>query len=47
MVAFVNSFLSYLLLLLVIVAVAGAALVIGIKMRTKKNDAVPELSEEK
>ena len=37
MVSFVNTFLSYLLLLLIIVAVAGVALFIGITMRKKKN----------
>lgn len=34
---FFNSFLSYLLLFAVIVAVAGIAMFIGIKMRKKKN----------
>lgn len=37
MVAFFNSFLSYLLLMAVIAAVAGAAAFIGITMRKKKN----------
>lgn len=37
MISFVNSFLSYLLLLVVIVAVAGTAAFIGITMRKKKN----------
>jgi len=37
MIAFVNTFLSYLLLLLVIVAVASIGLAIGIVMRKKKN----------
>ena len=37
MTAFVNVFLSYLLLLLLIVAVAGIAAFIGITMRKKKN----------
>lgn len=34
---FFNSFLSYLLLFVIIVAVAGIAMFIGIKMRKKKN----------
>ena len=34
---FFNSFLSYLLLFVIIVAVAGIAMTIGIKMRKKKN----------
>ena len=33
---FFNSFLSYLLLFVIIVAVAGIAMFIGIKMRKKK-----------
>ena len=37
MVAFTNVFLSYLLLLLLIVAVAGIAAFIGITMRKKNN----------
>lgn len=37
MVAFFQSFLSYLLLMLVIVAVAGVAIFIGITLRKKKN----------
>lgn len=41
MVAFFNSFLSYLMLMAVIVAVAGAAIFIGISMRKKKNQAEP------
>lgn len=41
MVAFINSFLSYLLLMLVIVAVAGVAVFIGITMRKKKDQAQP------
>lgn len=34
---FLNSFLSYLMLLLVIVAIAGLAVFIGISLRKKKN----------
>lgn len=41
MVAFLNSFLSYLLLMVVIAAVAGVAIFIGITMRKKKNQAEP------
>ena len=41
MVAFFNSFLSYLLLMVVIIAVAGVAIFIGITMRKKKNQAMP------
>jgi len=37
MISFVNSFLSYLVLLLVIVAVAGIGLTLGIVLRKKKN----------
>jgi len=39
MVAFFNSFLSYLMLMVVIAAVAGVAIFIGITMRKKKNQA--------
>ena len=34
---FINSFLSYILLFAVIIAVAGIAMFIGINMRKKKN----------
>ena len=37
MVAFFNSFLSYLLLMLVIAAVAGVAVFIGSTLRKRKN----------
>lgn len=37
MIAFFNSFLTYLMLMLVIVVVAGAAIFAGITMRKKKN----------
>lgn len=36
-VAFINSFLSYLLLLLVIVVLGGIAITVGITLRKKKN----------
>lgn len=41
MTAFLNSFLSYLLLMLVIVAVAGVATFIGITLRKRKNQQQP------
>ncbi|MFG6358943.1 MAG: hypothetical protein K1W26_19310 [Acetatifactor sp.] len=41
MMAFLSSFLSYLLLMLVIVAVAGIAVFIGITLRKKKDQAQP------
>lgn len=37
-VLFTNSFLSYLLLMAIIVIIAGAAVFIGIKLRKSKND---------
>lgn len=40
-VSFFNSFLSYLLLLAVIVALAGVAVFIGITLRKKKNADKP------
>lgn len=48
MTAFFNSFLSYLLLMLVIVAVAGVATFIGITLRKRKNQqpAVDAVSEQ-
>ena len=36
-VLFFNSFLSYLLLMAVVVVIAGAAIFVGIKMRKNKN----------
>lgn len=49
MIAFFQSFLSYLLLMLVIVAVAGVAIFIGITLRRKKNQqpASEEQTDEK
>lgn len=41
MIAFLNSLLSYLLLMAVIVVVAGVAVFAGITMRKKKNQAEP------
>ena len=46
MVAFLNSFLSYLLLMVVVIAVAGAAVFIGITMRKKKDQATPTVQTE-
>ncbi len=45
MVAFVNSFLSYLLLVVIIVALIGVACFIGITLRKRKN-ATLEAAEE-
>lgn len=39
MIAFINAFLSYLLLFFVFCLVAGAAVFVGISMRKKKNKA--------
>lgn len=46
MINFANAFLSYLLLMLVIVAVAGVAVFIGITLRKKKNGKVQEDKKE-
>lgn len=43
--AFVSSFLSYLLLMLVILVVGGVALTIGITMRKKKNASMEQAEE--
>ena len=45
LILFVNSFLSYLLLMLIIVIIAGVAIFIGITMRKNKN-AKQEVVEE-
>lgn len=37
MIAFLNSFFSYLLLFIVMAAIAGAGVFVGIIMRKKKN----------
>ncbi|MBO5167402.1 MAG: hypothetical protein J6B90_12495 [Lachnospiraceae bacterium] len=37
MIAFVNSFLSYLLLFVIMAAIAGTGIFVGIVMRKKKN----------
>lgn len=47
MIAFVNTFLSYLFLMLVIVVVAGIAVVIGITMRKRKNNKLEKAAVEK
>lgn len=39
MIAFINAFLSYLLVFAVFCAVAGIAVLVGISMRKKKNKA--------
>lgn len=39
---FVNSFLSYLLLMAIIAVIAGAAIFIGIKARKKKDSKTEE-----
>ena len=48
MVSVVNSFLSYLVLMLVILAVGGVAVAIGITLRKRKNaqTAVEDKTEE-
>lgn len=46
MIAFINAFLSYLLLFVVMGAVAGVAIFVGITMRKRKNAAVAENSEQ-
>ena len=45
MVAFVNSFLSYLLLMLIIVVVAGCGITIGLFLRKKKNSEASQVQE--
>ncbi len=47
MVSFVNSFLSYLMLLIVIVAVAGCAIAIGLFLRKKKDAGKAQELQEK
>lgn len=37
-VLFTNTFLSYLLLMVIIAVIAGAAIFIGIKLRKRKNE---------
>lgn len=44
---FINSFLSYLLLLFVIVVVAGIAVFIGITMAKKKNAPEQEKADDR
>lgn len=43
LILFVNSFLSYLLLMAVIVILAGIAIFIGIKLRKNKNAKVEQM----
>lgn len=49
MISFINTFLSYIVLLVIIVAVAGIALAIGITMAKRKNakSAAGEMTAEK
>ena len=49
MVNFINTFLSYLLLMVVILVVAGIGVAIGIILRKRKNSQTPihEIAEEK
>lgn len=42
MVAFLNTFLSYLLLMVIILVVGGIAITIGINMRKAKNSQAQE-----
>lgn len=42
MIAFLNTFLSYLLLMVIILVVGGVALTIGINMRKNKNAKNPQ-----
>lgn len=46
MIAFMNSFLSYLLLFIVMGALAGAGVFVGITMRRKKNLSAETKTEE-
>lgn len=43
MIAFLNTFLSYLLLMIIILVVGGIAITIGINMRKAKNSQVQEM----
>ncbi|MGN0376215.1 MAG: hypothetical protein ACI4ED_01135 [Suilimivivens sp.] len=45
LILFVNSFLSYLLLMVIIAAIAGVAIFIGIKARKNKNAKTAEIKE--
>ncbi|GFI01305.1 hypothetical protein IMSAGC014_00125 [Bacteroidaceae bacterium] len=44
LILFFNSFLSYLLVLAVIVVLAGIAIFVGIKMRKRKNEQLEKES---
>lgn len=44
-VSFLNSFLSYLMLLLIIVVLGGVAIALGITLRKKKNAQEPKVEE--
>lgn len=43
MISFANTFLSYLMLFVVIAVVAGCAVAIGITLRRKKNNKAAEI----
>lgn len=43
--AFVNSFLSYMLLLVLFAAAAGIGIAVGIHLRKKKNEETPAAEE--
>lgn len=45
--AFINSFASYLLLLLVIVVLCGISIFVGITLRKRKNAQIEAAVEEK
>lgn len=46
MIAFINSFLSYLLVFVVFCAIAGFAIFVGITMRKRKNAAAEALEQQ-
>lgn len=46
MIAFINSFLSYLLVFVAFAAVGGLAIFVGITMRKKKNAATEKATEQ-
>ncbi|MDL2302243.1 hypothetical protein LJC58_07805 [Lachnospiraceae bacterium OttesenSCG-928-D06] len=45
MINFINTFLSYIVLMLAIVVIAGIAVVIGTNMRKKKNVEAEQLAK--
>lgn len=46
MIAFINSFLSYLLVFVVFGVIAGFAIFVGITMRKRKNAAAEKVTEQ-